>query len=536
MKIKNAVSCLILATMCTQSAIGTDWPQWGGCDNRNMASTETGLPVSFSPGTRNQDNNQVDMATTRNVKWVAKLGKETYGTPTVAGGRVYIGTNNGFPRNPSLTGDRSILMCFDEATGKFLWQLTVSKLLRTGNFNGDYAELGICSTPTVVSNRLYLVTARCEAVCLDVNGLLDGNDGLFQDEFEYISKQVRMKGGKPPTGASANKINDDSTGPSTIAKTEADIIWRYDFINELDVWPQDASDCSPLVYGDLVYVCPSNGVDLSHKNIPSPLAPSLIALDKNTGKLVAKDDANIGPRILHGEWSSPSLVKVKNQPMILYGGGDGFCYAFDPEPAPAPDGKTMVLRTLWRCDCNPKEYRWRNGALLPYNKNSEGPSEVIGTPVFYRDRVYVTIGQDTRHGPGPGALTCIDASLQGDISDTGVVWRYKDLNRSFSTPSIADGLVFVGDVRGVIHCLDAHSGQCYWTHDTKGQMIGSTMVADGKVYAGNGSGKLTVLAAGKDKKVLSEVRVGTAIHATPVAANGVLYIASQGYLYAVKEN
>jgi len=158
---------------------------------------------------------------------------------------------------------------------------------------------------------------------------------------------------------------------------------------------------------------------------------------------------------------------------------------------------------------------------------------VIGTPVFYRNRVFVTIGQDTRHGPGPGALTCIDATGAGDISRTGLVWRYTALNRSFSTPSLTDGLVFVADVLGIVHCLDAETGQCYWTHETHGQMVGSTLVADGKVYTGNASGKLTILAASKEKKLLNEVHVGSAIHATPVAANGVLYIASQGYLYAV---
>jgi outer membrane protein assembly factor BamB len=55
-------------------------------------------------------------------------------------------------------------------------------------------------------------------------------------------------------------------------------------------------------------------------------------------------------------------------------------------------------------------------------------------------------------------------------------------------------LVFVADVLGVVHCLDAETGRCYWTHETKGQMVGSTLVADGKVYAGNAGGKLTVLA------------------------------------------
>jgi outer membrane protein assembly factor BamB len=528
--------CLFCAGSSIQFARGADCPQWGGYDARNMVSEETGLPNSFSPGKKNGDETGLDLATARNFKWVAKLGDQTYGTPTVAGGRVFIGTNNGSPRDNRFQGDRSVLMCFDEATGDFLWQLVVSKLGHAGNFNGDYAHLGICSTPTVKGDRVYLVSSRCEALCLDVNGLANGNEGPFKDEGEYVAAPVRLKAGKQPTGGYPADAPRGPFAPLELLPTDADIIWRYDFISELDVWPQDASDCSPLIYGDLVYVCPSNGADSSHQHLPTPEAPSLIALNRKTGRLVAVDDAKIGPRVFHGEWSSPSLARVGKRTLILYGGGDGYCYAFDPKPVPAPDGKGKILRTVWRCDCNPPEYRNRDGKPLPYSKNSEGPSEVIGTPVFHKNRVFVTIGQDTRHGPGPGALTCIDTTKTGDISATAVIWRYTGINRSFSTPSVVKELVFVADARGVVHCLDAETGQCYWTHETHGQMVGSTLAADGKVYAGNGEGRLTVLAATKEKKVLSEFRVGSAIHATPVAANGVLYIATQRYLYAVQQS
>lgn len=194
-----------------------------------------------------------------------------------------------------------VLMCFDEATGDFLWQLVVSKLGHAGNFNGDYAHLGICSTPTVKGDRVYLVSSRCEALCLDVNGLANGNEGPFKDEGEYVAAPVRLKAGKQPTGGYPADAPRGPFAPLELLPTDADIIWRYDFISELDVWPQDASDCSPLIYGDLVYVCPSNGADSSHQHLPTPEAPSLIALNRKTGRLVAVDDAKIGPRVFHGE-------------------------------------------------------------------------------------------------------------------------------------------------------------------------------------------------------------------------------------------
>ncbi len=526
--------CVMLCCLCLLAAARADeWPQWGGRPCRNMVSCEKNLPASFDPGEWKSGSPHPEMATPRNLKWAVRLGTETYGTPTVSGGKVFVGTNNGAPRDPRLEGDRHVLMCFEEATGRFLWQLVAPKLRQVSNFNGDFRGLGVTSSPTVEGDRVYIVTSRCDVLCLDADGLADGNDGPFTDEGRLIAARVVDKVAKPPKGR--KPVTDPLAGvkPLPLTPTDADVVWRYDMMDELDIWTQDNCDCSPLIRGNLLYVCTSNGVDKGHKILPSPDAPTLIALDKRTGKLVAADDALIGHRTFHGNWSSPSLATVSGKDLILFGGGDGYCYAFDPEPRAVPGKKVKVLRTVWKCDANPPEYRVRKGKRLPYNKNHEGPSEIIGTPVFYENRVYVTVGQDTRHGPGPGCLTCIDATKTGDISKTGVLWRYKKINRSMATPSVVDGLVFVSDVVGDIHCLDARTGKPYWVHHTGAQMMGSTLVADGKVYAGNKSGKLTVLAASKDEKVLAEVRLRAPMHCTPVAANGVLYIACHRYLYAV---
>ncbi|PIX49988.1 MAG: hypothetical protein COZ06_11320 [Armatimonadetes bacterium CG_4_10_14_3_um_filter_66_18] len=364
--------------------------------------------------------------------------------------------------------------------------------------------------------------------------MANGNQGPFTAEREFVTARYRQKPGKQPDGGYNPSRPRLPSRPMRLVATDADILWRRDLIEGLNTWPHDAAACSPLAYLELAYFCTANGVDTSHKQRPSPEAPSLVALDRHTGRLVAADDAHIGRDVFHGQWSSPSLAKLPGKTLVLFGGGDGYCYAFQSTPVPAAGGQ--ALRTLWKCDCNPPGYRSRSGKLLPYGRHGEGPCEVIGTPVLWGGRVYVTIGQDTRHGPGKGALTCIDATKTGDLSKTGVVWRYTGLNRSFATPAVVGGLVYVGDVRGTIHCLDAETGHCYWTYETKGQMMSSTLVADGKVYAGNDRGVLTVLATGKQAEVLGKVHLDSALRATPVAANGVLFVASQKYLYAVRKD
>lgn len=481
--------------------------------SRNMYSSARNLPDRFEPGTMKAGTDDVDMATTKNVKWVAHLGTQSYGNATVAQGRVFVGTNNDNPRNPQYEGDRSVLMVFDEKSGKFLWQLVVPKL-KAGKVN-DWENLGILSSPVVEENRVYLVTSRCEVICLDIEGLANGNQGM-QKEAEYV-------------------VKDTGQAPGQLAPNDADILWVYDMMNELGVFPHNASNSSPLIVGDLVYVCTSNGQDWTHVNIPAPLSPSYIALNKMTGEFAAEDDAGIGPRIYHGQWSSPSAGKVNGKWQVYAGGGDGVLYALDAEPKKAED--TTFLRKIWWFDCNPPEYKSKNGKPIKY-PSAEGPSEINATPVFYKNRVYVPIGQDPEHGEGIGRLVCVDATKTGDITSSGLIWDYKGIFRSISTVSIdpTTGLLFVGDFSGFVHCLDAETGKLYWTYDMKSHMWGSTLVADGKVYVGDEEGDFVVLAATREKKLISETSLGVPVYSTPVVANGVIYLGTNRYLYAFHDS
>lgn len=490
---------------------GADWPAWGGHDlGRNMYAKATGLPTEFDGGKTKSGSDDIDLKTTKNVKWAVKLGSQSYGNPTVYKGKIFVGTNNETPRDPRHTGDRSLLMCFDEKTGEFLWQLVVPKL-KSGKVN-DWELLGLFSSPVCDGKYLYLVTSRCEVLCLDIEGMKDGNDGPYKDEAKYVVLDT----GKPPI----------EPGPK-----DADIVWRYDMMDELGVFPHNASNCNILMLGDLLYVCTSNGQDWTHVNVPAPNSPSFIALNKKTGALEGEDDAQIGPRILHGQWSSPAAGQVNGQWQVYFGGGDGVLYAFAQKPVKKDD--VNYLKTVWKFDCVPVEYKVKDGKPIKYPA-AEGPSEINSTPVFYKGRVYVAIGQDPEHGEGVGRLVCLDPTGAGDVTKTKLVWEYRGIKRSISTVSIDpdNGLLFIGDFSGFVHCLDADTGKLHWVHDMKAHMWGSTLVADGKVYVGDEDGDFAVLASSKEKKLISETNLGYPIYGTPVVANGVMYVLNQSYLYA----
>ncbi len=465
------------AAQSGQAMFGNTW-------SRNMVSSATGLPATWN------------LETGENVRWSQPLGSQSYAGPVVFGGKVFVGTNNEGNRNPNHVGDRGVLMAFDEATGDFLWQSVHSKFPEAKLH--DWPLQGVQSTPVIEGDRLWYVSNRAELVCIDTEGFRDGeNDGPFN--------------GEPDTSL-----------------IEADVVWSYDLIGELDVFPHGDvfgnARGSPLVVGDLVYASTGNGVDQAHVNVPIPYAPSLVALNKNTGEHVW-DDATPDEGILHGTWSNPAYAVVQGRAMVVFPEGDGWVRAFDP----------LTGAILWEFDANPKDSVWRLGGAGTRNN-------ILSTPVIYDDKVYIGVGQEPEHGEAPGHFWVIDATGEDDVTDTAVVWHRggEDFNRTISTAAIKDDIVYIADLSGFLYALNAQNGQLYWTYDTFAAVWSSPFLADGKVYLGDEDGDLAVFREGQglngQPELLSENNLGAAIYATPVAVDGTLFVATRNRLFAFGED
>ena len=250
-----------------------------------MVSDEKGLPDSFDPETG------------RNILWIAPLGTHSHATPIVAGGRVYVGTNNARPRDPQQTGDRGVVLCLDENDGHLLWQLVVPK--REDDKYFDWPEEGICSPVTVDGDRVYVVTNRHEVLCLDVAGMANGNDGPFKSEAVHRVPHLA------PPPAFQPILADASSSQIEPGPKDADILWHFDMPAEAGIWPHDGAHSSILIHGDFLYVNTGTGVDNSHEVIRTPDAPSLIVLEKKTGRYVARDARALRRTSFTATWSLP---------------------------------------------------------------------------------------------------------------------------------------------------------------------------------------------------------------------------------------
>jgi len=459
---------LIVVVLLTAVA-SADWPMWGGTPSRNMVSSMKGLPTEW------------DVKSGKNVKWVAELGSQSYGNPSVGDGVVLIGTNNEGLRDPKQPGDRGVVMAFREADGEFLWQATFEKL-SSGRAN-DWPYQGVASSALIENGIAYFTSNRGQVVAVDVQGFHDNeNDGPFKDE----------------------KL----TGPH-----DPDVIWMFDMMEEVGSFPHNMSNSSPVSFQNLILVSTSNGQDESHVNIPSPRAPAIIAIDKTTGKLVWEDNS-VEDRILHGQWSTPAVGEVAGVMQVVHAQGDGWVRGYE----------ALTGKKLWEFDTNPKASVW------PKTRN-----EVIATPVIYENVVYIANGQDPEHGEGVGHAYAIDATKRGDITESGRIWHYDKIRRSISTAAIKDGLIYLADFSGFLHCLDLKTGKPYWTHDMLAAVWGSPIIIDDKVYLGDEDGDVVVLEHGKTLKVISEQNMGSSVYATPVPADGKLFVMNRNQLWALEQ-
>ena len=368
-------------------------------------------------------------------------------------------------------------MAFRASDGEFLWQMTHEKLA-AGRAN-DWPHQGVASSPLVDGDRIYYVSNRAELVCLDIQGFRDGeNDGPVKDE----------------------KLTSEKDG---------DVVWKLDMIAELGTFPHNLANSSPVSFGDLVYVSTSNGHDESHVKVPSPRTPALIAVHKATGKLVWQDNS-VGDRILHGQWASPTVGRIGGVDQVMMGQGDGWIRGYE----------ALTGKKLWEFDTNPKDSVWpktrnemistavvHDGARL--RRQRPGPrARRRGRPPLRHRR-----HQARRHHARPaGCGTSTRSAARSPPRPCRTASSTTRTTAASSTPSTPRR----GSRCGRTTC-SRRSGARRWS--PTGASTWATRTATS-----------SILQAGRVKKVLGEMAMGSSVYSTPVPAGGVLYIANRSQL------
>lgn len=136
----------------------------------------------------------------------------------------------------------------------------------------------------------------------------------------------------------------------------------------------------------------------------------------------------------------------------------------------------------------------------------------------------------------------IDGGLQALDAGTGDErWNVEIGERVVSSPTVADGTVFVGALDDAVYAVDVDTGHRIWEFETDAWIRSSPTVVDGTVFIGSNDATLYALEAETGNSVWEfELETGEPITSSSTVADGVVLFgeATKGsvdnhYLYAV---
>ena len=352
------------------------------------------------------------------------------------------------------------------------------------------------STPIVWDDRIFLTQGfekgkRRALIALNrKTGATEWQQEVTCDVEETSHPQNPPCSASPVTDGKAVFANFASGG--IIACTlDGKRLWHRDLGPVLSRWGNGGS---PILYGKLVIV------------FHGPGTPSILyGLDRETGKTVWTSEETPINSPVFGSWSTPVVVRAGDRDEMVLPlpgekiGGLGFFKGYDPASG----------KTLWQID-------------------GLG-NEVYAMPILGAGG-RVIVGVSGHNGP----TLAIRAGGSGNVTDTHRLWRTETKNpQRVSTGIIHDEHLFLADATGILQCLKAETGEPVFQERLGGNLWGSILLADGKLYVSNLEGDTFVVRAMPKFELLAKNSVGEPTYAALAPAHKELFLRTHGHLYCI---
>ncbi|MEM9701371.1 MAG: PQQ-binding-like beta-propeller repeat protein [Planctomycetota bacterium] len=289
-------------------------------------------------------------------------------------------------------------------------------------------------------------------------------------------------------------------------------LWRRDLGKQTHQWGYGSS---PILYGDLCIL-----------NFGPGAREFLLAVDKRTGETVWRVNALVddeeralsGPENdggandfgrnddraerLRGSWSVPVLAEI-----------------------PRPDGqpKDQLILTLPRrvasFDPASGERLWVCGGGAPL---------AYASPMIVGETVVALGGYR-------GAALAVNATGEGNVTATKRLWQTPKGGGWLGTGVTVDGTVYVADMGGTLHALDAETGETLWRTRTAGSTWSSvTRGGADRLFLLSKEGATTVFAPNKERfEEIAVNRLAESTNASVVIARNTLLLRTDEALWAI---
>ncbi len=372
------------------------------------------------------------------------------------------------------------------------------------------------ATPAVWNDRMFVTSADGDDLVLICLNLKDGS--------QVWSKKVT--GGNQ--NARAGEGNSASPSPSTDGQHvwvffSTGILACYDFDGK-EVWKFDVGErfgaidiqfgmsSTPVLAGDYLYMQLIHG---AMKRDDDTRTGKVIKLNKLTGETVWEfNRATEAFFECKHSYASPFLYKDDKQEFLVVHGAD------------CTTGHSLETgEELWR-------FAGLNGPS-DINTKKDDTFRFVASPAVVPGYIVIPTAKS-----GPTVALRVTEQLKGDVSktDTLRLWHLEQ-TPDVSIPLVVDGLVYLLHKDGKLQCIELETGkEVYFERTHSVQHRVSPLYADGHIYFCGKDGVCTVVKAGRKFEIVSSNDMnGEPITASPIVANGTLYIRTYDAVYAIRK-
>ena len=364
------------------------------------------------------------------------------------------------------------------------------------------------SSPVIWGEQVWVTTATEDGTKLSILCLDKATGKIVHDKllFEVPNPQFAHKFN---SYASPTPVIEDgriyvtwgSPGTACLDTRTGEKLWeRRDFVcNHFR-----GAGSSPIAWRDLL-IMHFDGSDLQY----------VAAVDKKTGKTAWKTDRSVdfkdtgpdGKPEAEGDFrkafATPHVVEHEGKPVMLSSGAKAH-YGYDPQTG----------RELWRFD----EHAQHSASTRP----------VAGHGLAF----FPT-------GFSKGQLLAVKlpsaSSAPAVLPESALAWRSKRSVPNKPSLLLIGDLLYMIDDGGIMSCVEAKTGTAVWTQRVQGNYSASPIYADGRIYVCSEEGKVAVIAAGREFKLLAENQLPGGFMASPAVSGKALFLRTKTDLYRVEE-
>lgn len=372
------------------------------------------------------------------------------------------------------------------------------------------------ATPIVWENRLFVTSA-------------DGDDLLLISLDTESGKEVwRRKVTSGNIDARAGEGNSASPTPSTDGKHvwvffSNGVLACYDFDGQ-EIWTLDTNErfgkidiqfgmtSTPALDGDHLYLQLIHG---AMRRDDDTRTGKVIKLEKLTGKTVWEiDRITVADFECKHSYASPFVYSSGDIRFLVAHGAD------------CTTGHSLETgEELWRLT-------ELNGPSEVNAQQHDATFRFVSSPAVGDGVIVVPTAK-----AGPTVAIDVNEKLSGRVTGKSDAARWFIAQTpDVSIPLIHDGLVYLLHKDGKLQCLDLKTGkELYFERTHSVQHRVSPLYAAGHIYFCAKDGICSVVKAGKTFELVASNDLGEPITASPIVANGTLYIRTYDAVYAIRQ-